>query len=195
MIAVQAPANPRVGSSISSARVRIAGSWRLTGPVRPIRRCASCSADRAPMSGRWNFICNAAGRRRPAAQARLRRRLAPCPGRRAEYCCHPGRRENWRSGPELNRRTRICSPLHHHSATGPIQPGHLSTGPPCRVKLRLAPSGQSPEGHRRVWVMTAARKSSSQPAGLRLTARLCVLGASRSRFSAMWRMVAMLAGP
>jgi hypothetical protein len=26
---------------------------------------------------------------------------------------------NWRSGPESNRHTRICSPLHHHSATGP----------------------------------------------------------------------------
>ena len=25
----------------------------------------------------------------------------------------------WRPGPESNRRTRICSPLHHHSATGP----------------------------------------------------------------------------
>jgi hypothetical protein len=25
----------------------------------------------------------------------------------------------WRSGPESNRHTRICSPLHHHSATGP----------------------------------------------------------------------------
>jgi hypothetical protein len=26
----------------------------------------------------------------------------------------------WRSGPESNRHTRICSPLHHHSATGPL---------------------------------------------------------------------------
>ena len=25
----------------------------------------------------------------------------------------------WRPGPESNRRTRICSPLHNHSATGP----------------------------------------------------------------------------
>ena len=26
----------------------------------------------------------------------------------------------WRLGPELNRRTGICSPLHHHSATEPV---------------------------------------------------------------------------
>ena len=25
----------------------------------------------------------------------------------------------WRPGPESNRRKRICSPLHNHSATGP----------------------------------------------------------------------------
>ena len=25
----------------------------------------------------------------------------------------------WRSGPESNRHPRICSPMHHHSATGP----------------------------------------------------------------------------
>ena len=27
----------------------------------------------------------------------------------------------WRPGPESNRRTRICNPLHNHSATGPRQ--------------------------------------------------------------------------
>ena len=27
--------------------------------------------------------------------------------------------DRWRPGPESNRRTRICSPLHSHSATGP----------------------------------------------------------------------------
>ena len=27
--------------------------------------------------------------------------------------------KRFRSGPESNRHTRICSPLHHHSATGP----------------------------------------------------------------------------
>ena len=32
--------------------------------------------------------------------------------------------EKWRSGPESNRRIRICSPPHNHSATGP-QSGHL----------------------------------------------------------------------
>src|SRR3954471_18593959 len=35
--------------------------------------------------------------------------------------CQPKRkrREGWRPRPELNRGTRICSPLRHHSATWP----------------------------------------------------------------------------
>lgn len=32
----------------------------------------------------------------------------------------PGRFSNWRPRSELNRRTRICSPLHNHSATRPV---------------------------------------------------------------------------
>ena len=28
--------------------------------------------------------------------------------------------QDWRLGPESNRRTRICNPLHHHSATQPL---------------------------------------------------------------------------
>ena len=30
-------------------------------------------------------------------------------------------RGNWRLRPESNRRTRICNPLRHHSATEPLQ--------------------------------------------------------------------------
>ena len=45
---------------------------------------------------------------RPAQRQWARRRR---PGSR-----HP---LNWRSGPESNRHPRICSPMHHHSATGP----------------------------------------------------------------------------
>ena len=33
--------------------------------------------------------------------------------------CKRRRREGWRPRPELNRGTRICSPLRHHSATWP----------------------------------------------------------------------------
>src|ERR1700709_1733119 len=36
---------------------------------------------------------------------------------------------NWRSGPESNRHTRICSPMHHHSATGPQGGGHHNAWP------------------------------------------------------------------
>ncbi len=44
----------------------------------------------------------------------------------------------WRSGAESNRHTRICSPLHHHSATGPESAG-ISVGRVALVKPGLAP--------------------------------------------------------
>src|SRR5690606_12413676 len=47
------------------------------------------------------------------------------------------RRYRWRPGSELNRRTRICSPLHNHSATRPVT-GTASGKPPER------PSKQNP---------------------------------------------------
>ena len=63
---------------------------------------------------------------RPASTSSLRRRAKKNPGRgrdssgtvapRPERC---RMRRNWRPGSELNRRTRICSPLHNHSATRP----------------------------------------------------------------------------
>ena len=53
----------------------------------------------------------------------------------------------WRSGPESNRRIRICNPPHNHSATGP-RSGHLPratemrgiSGRRGRVKRRRAAS-------------------------------------------------------
>ncbi|CAA7620266.1 hypothetical protein MTBSS4_280009 [Magnetospirillum sp. SS-4] len=45
--------------------------------------------------------------------------------RRAEEFClltYPQVLGRWRPRPELNRRTRICSPLHSHSATRPDRP-------------------------------------------------------------------------
>ena len=39
--------------------------------------------------------------------------------------------EKWRSGPESNRRIRICNPPHNHSATGP-RSGHI----PLAVEMR-----------------------------------------------------------
>ena len=60
-----------------------------------------------------------------------------CPNGRANR--NPGRsrdscRCNWRPRSELNRRTRICSPLHNHSATRPIAAGlfHIACGAACR---------------------------------------------------------------
>ena len=42
---------------------------------------------------------------------------------------------DWRSGPESNRHTRICSPMHHHSATGPpVAVRAISCGDPIAVK-------------------------------------------------------------
>lgn len=57
--------------------------------------------------------------------------VAGCPSRNfpvPEFLGHGRQRSSvtaaaaaagWRPGPESNRRERICSPLHHHSATGP----------------------------------------------------------------------------
>src|SRR5262245_59662617 len=44
---------------------------------------------------------------------------------------HPRKRagRSWRPRPELNRGTRICSPLRHHSATWPSGSGYI--GPFC----------------------------------------------------------------
>ena len=55
----------------------------------------------------------------------------------------PGHR--WRLGSELNRRTRICSPLHDHSATQPLELSHQSTGatknPGCTGVSRVVGAG------------------------------------------------------
>ena len=67
-----------------------------------------------------------------AAPRRISRLRRPC------LAEHGSRRQpfrRWRPGPESNRRTRICSPLHDHSATGP-------PAPPS-IKSRAAP-GQCP---------------------------------------------------
>ena|GEM_PF-2149075 len=47
--------------------------------------------------------------------------IVPCP--RPEWCA------GWRPGSESNRRTRICNPLHNHSATRPVTPCRTSS---CR---------------------------------------------------------------
>ncbi len=43
----------------------------------------------------------------------------------ARSACEVTEYAEWRSGPELNRHSRICSPLHHHSATGPPKLGDM----------------------------------------------------------------------
>ncbi len=42
-----------------------------------------------------------------------------------QYCYAMGNLRGWRSDPESNRDSRICNPLHHHSAIGPpgAEPG------------------------------------------------------------------------
>jgi hypothetical protein len=40
----------------------------------------------------------------------------------------------WRPRSELNRRTRICSPLHNHSATRPDDVSHLTETTKPRVR-------------------------------------------------------------
>ena len=42
---------------------------------------------------------------------------------------------SWRPRPELNRGTRICNPLRHHSATWPL--GRFLLGLGCSVKMQL----------------------------------------------------------
>ena len=50
----------------------------------------------------------------------------------------------WRPGSESNRRTRICSPLHDHSATWPVTNGPITglfqTEPPCAAPKQQTPA-------------------------------------------------------
>ena len=76
----------------------------------------------------------------------------------------------WRSGPESNRHTRICSPLHHHSATGPQVAGQAGKTEGIR---RLRPrrpystvvSGYPECPQKADW--RSQRRSLSYPAGVR----------------------------
>ena len=57
----------------------------------------------------------------PAAERRFFRDPWPEPGANAKARFRgPTSCRCWRPGSELNRRTRICSPLHNHSATRPV---------------------------------------------------------------------------
>lgn len=67
------------------------------------------------------FGIRALGTRLRSAIVGHRRKRAPAFRRRAGNKKPPTRRGSvWRPGSELNRRTRICSPLHNHSATRPV---------------------------------------------------------------------------
>lgn len=52
----------------------------------------------------------------------------------------------WRPGPESNRHTRICSPLHHHSATRPLydRSGGCYTQDDCGGSTVLSRGGKPP---------------------------------------------------
>ena len=62
-------------------------------------------------------------------------RAIPTVTHRPPVCDGPcnRRRNTWRPGSESNRRTRICSPLHDHSATWPVtrMPGQVPKGNPA----------------------------------------------------------------
>ncbi len=45
-----------------------------------------------------------------------------------EPCCGSQERQIWRPRPELNRGTRFCRPLRHHSATWPPRPLRVAAG-------------------------------------------------------------------
>src|SRR5690606_13903336 len=84
----------------------------------------------------------------------LRLPVSP-PGRRADdpTTKKPRARRgplDWRPGPELNRRPRICSPLHNHSAT-------LPDG------LSIVPNTTNPGKPGFVWIWSGKRDSNSRP--------------------------------
>jgi hypothetical protein len=45
--------------------------------------------------------------------------------------------KKWRPEPESNRRARICSPLRHHSAIGPLKAKMLDTASLHVVEARV----------------------------------------------------------
>lgn len=63
---------------------------------------------------------------------------------------HPANGSRWRPGPESNRRTRICSPLHNHSATGPATTAIRPWG--GRYRLRAPPGSSALGGYPHVSV-------------------------------------------
>jgi hypothetical protein len=92
---------------------------------------------RAGLAGhpRSSLGLNRQSRHRGEARSMAQERQEECRNKRS--ICSSGERSgekqsfwivnrrlsHWRPGPESNRRTRICSPLHGHSATGPEAAG------------------------------------------------------------------------
>ena len=56
----------------------------------------------------------------------------------------PDAQSAWRSGPESNRHSWICSPEHHHSATGPHCPSHTGRAGEGQPKDVDFPPASSP---------------------------------------------------
>ncbi len=104
-------ASHRTGGSIPAAR-----SESSRGGAR-LRGCGG--------QGRTTRAGSARERRsRPAGRAPRRARvIEPAVRSSSKIRIEPRRRSTkrlWRPGSESNRRTRICSPLHNHSATWPV---------------------------------------------------------------------------
>ena len=67
-----------------------------------------------------------------------------------------GNEKGWRPGSELNRRTRICSPLHNHSATRPVTFANATIHVGCAHK-------QNPGGAGACRIWSGKRDSNSRP--------------------------------
>ena len=85
-------------------------------------------------------------RRQRAAEALGSASRAPRNAEGARRMPGPFGESNWRPRSELNRRTRICSPLHNHSATRPVTHEHCSTLsrrlPSMRAGKQQTPAGR-----------------------------------------------------
>ena len=68
----------------------------------------------------------------------------------------------WRSGPESNRHSRICSPLHHHSATGPSR-GCGGEGAVIHAAAGWVKRGKAHGWHPRVRPPISGRSSPRAP--------------------------------
>jgi hypothetical protein len=111
----------RICDMVSKSSERIEGSL-FSPTARAYEACTRMEGCRNAKiaEGLWTRLVGARGRNRTGTSVTTRGILSPLrlpippPGQRAML--HQGK---WRLGSESNRRTRLCRPLHNHSATQP----------------------------------------------------------------------------